>query len=265
MFVACPHCGFLVASLGTATRRCPRCGGSVETSQAAVPATEADAPAADEDAGSPTGQAADAADADTAAATDAHTDTDTAAAAGEPVPAAPATPPVRRSQRAPSFVRRHAPAPTRSSDRRWWWVVVPLALLLALQLLLAQRVELAADARWRPVIGQLCGVLQCEVPAWREPTAFTMLQRSVRPRSGVAGVLRVDASFRNDARWAQPWPTVLLTLSDMEGRPVGLRAFQPHEYRGHGDGRIAPGQSATIRFDVIEPAQRVVAFTFDFQ
>lgn len=264
MFVACPHCGFLVASLGTATRRCPRCGGAVEAGQAKPLETEADAPAAGEDADGATGHAADAADTDTAAAT--NTSTDTAAAAGEPDTAAPATSPVRRSQRAPSFVRRHAPAPAHSSDRRWWWVVVTLTLLLALQLLLAQREELAANARWRPVIGHLCGVLHCKLPAWREPAAFTMLQRSVRPRPGVAGVLRVDASFRNDARWAQPWPTVLLTLSDMEGRPVGLRAFQPHEYlSGHGGGRIAPGQSATIRFDVIEPAQRVVAFTFDFK
>lgn len=272
MFVACPHCGFLVASLGTPTRRCPRCGGAVEAGQAQPLETEADAPAAGEDADGATARAADAADTDTAGATDADTPADTstdtaaAAAAGEPVPVAPATSPVRRSQRAPSFVRRHAPALAHSSDRRWWWIVVALALLLALQLLLAQREELAANARWRPAISRLCGVLHCEIPTWREPTAFTMLQRSVRPKPGVVGVLRVDASFRNDARWAQPWPTVLLTLSDMEGRPVGLRAFQPHEYlRGHGDDRIAPGQSATIRFDVIEPAQRVVAFTFDFK
>jgi hypothetical protein len=57
----------------------------------------------------------------------------------------------------------------------------------------------------------------------------------------------------------------LLTLSDMDGRQVGLRAFTPAEYRSQGDaGHIAPGQSATIQLDVVEPAQRVVAFTFDF-
>ena len=92
-----------------------------------------------------------------------------------------------------------------------------------------------------------------------------MLQRSVQPRAGTRGVLHVSASFRNDARWAQSWPTVLLTLSDMDGRQVGMRAFTPADYLGKdARGTIAPGQSATIQLDVVEPAQQVVAFTFDF-
>lgn len=260
MFVACPHCGFLVASLGTASQRCPRCSGAVDTGEA-VPLERV----AEAQAGKDVANTGDAGDAGEPGAAPAAGPGEAAAATGEPAPVAPA-PRARRSQRAPSFVRRHAPAAARPGDRRWWPLVVVLGLGLALQLLLAQRQELAANARWRPVIAQLCGVLRCEVPAWREPAAFSMLQRSVRPRPGVPGVLRVEASFRNDARWAQPWPAVLLTLSDMEGRPVGQRAFQPHEYRRGADGgRIAPGQSVAIRFDVIEPAQPVVAFTFDFR
>ena len=186
-------------------------------------------------------------------------------AADEAAPAAPKTR-RKRGHHAPSFVRRHAPAPVRSSSGRWWLIVAALGLLLVLQMLLAQREELAANARWRPLISGLCNALQCEVPAWREPAAFTMLQRSVQPKPGATGVLRVSASFRNDARWPQPWPTVLLTLSDMDGRQVGLRAFNPDEYRnGSGTDRIAPGESATIQLDVVEPARQVVAFTFDFK
>ncbi len=92
-----------------------------------------------------------------------------------------------------------------------------------------------------------------------------MLQRSVQPKAGTRGVLHVSASFRNDAQWEQPWPTVLLTLSDMDGRQVGMRAFTPADYHVEGDSaHIAPGQSATIQLDVVEPPQQVVAFTFDF-
>lgn len=145
-----------------------------------------------------------------------------------------------------------------------------LAALLALQLVLAQRESVAANARWRPLIAGLCDVMQCDVPPWREPAAFTMLQRSVQPRPDRPGVLRVSASFRNDARWAQRWPTVLLTLSDMDGRRVGQRAFRPDEYlrggaAGEAEREIAPGQSAAFQLDVVEPPERVVAFTFDFQ
>lgn len=172
-------------------------------------------------------------------------------------------------RRAPSFARQHARA-TAAAPRLHWsgpLLIALLAVVLVLQLLLAQRDELAADARWRPLLGGLCGALGCDIPAWREPSALTMLNRNVLPVADRAGVLRVDAGFRNDARWAQPWPVLVLSLEDVDGRRVGQRAFAPKDYRkGHKAGElIAPGQSAAVQFEVLEPAPRVVAFTFDFR
>ncbi|MFC5571485.1 DUF3426 domain-containing protein [Lysobacter yangpyeongensis] len=247
MFVACPHCGFLVAAHGGAIQRCPRCGSAIDP-RLARPLARDEVPAP-----VPT---ADAASGDDASAVEEQD----VVAASETQP-----PRRRRAAHAPSFARRHAPAPVRATHWRSWLVIAALTLLLCVQILLAQRETLAADARWRPLVGGACSLLRCDVPAWREPAAFTMLQRSVQPKAGERGVLRVSASFRNDARWEQPWPTVLLTLSDMDGRQVGSRAFAPSDYLPAGQGgRIAPGQSATIQLDVIEPAQQVVAFTFDF-
>ncbi|HEY0660191.1 MAG TPA: DUF3426 domain-containing protein [Lysobacter sp.] len=276
MFVACPHCGFLVALVAMPegeAQRCPRCDGLLDAEPAerdepVVVETAADAPAdADADADATVAESTDAASASLdPATTDAAAPTAPASAPG-PAAVKPARQPrAPRPRHAPSFVRTHAPASTKHTDWRWWLALAGLALLLALQLLLAQRDELAASARWRPVITQVCGVLRCELPPWREPAAFTMLHRSVQPRPGTPGVLNVTASFRNDARWPQPWPTVLLSLSDVDGRQVGLRAFAPQEYRKGGDAdRIAPGQSASVQLDVIEPAPRIVAFTFDFK
>ncbi len=244
MFVACPHCGFLVAAHSGAAQRCPRCGSPIDPKQARPLVAAAEAEAGPE-----------AAPAESAIAS----------VADEPAPPPTAAAPRRRRPHAPSFARLHAPAPVRSTHWRYWLVVAALALLLVVQVLLAQREALAANARWRPLISSACALFGCDVPAWREPAAFTMLQRSVQPKPGQRGVLHVSASFRNDARWEQPWPTVMLTLSDMDGRQVGQRAFVPADYLGPGtSGHIAPGQSATIQLDVVEPARQVVAFTFDF-
>ena len=251
MFVACPHCGFLVAAQTGTTQRCPRCGSPIDP-RLAKPLETPETPAI---AGSPAQSATPPADSETITPEPAH----------EPAPE-PEKPRRKRGPHAPSFARRHAPAPVRAT-RHWrsWLVVAGLAVLLLAQMLLAQRETLAANATWRPLVSRTCAVLRCTVPAWREPAAFTMLQRSVQPKPGERGVLHVSASFRNDARWEQPWPTVLLTLSDMDGRQVGQRAFTPADYRGaRDDGPIAPGQSATIQLDVVEPARQVVAFTFDF-
>ena len=172
-----------------------------------------------------------------------------------------------RRKGAPSFARHTVHHARTRAHWGWYAGIAALALLFALQLLLAQRHELAADPRWRPFVEGACGVLRCDVPAWREPAAFTMLQRTVRPQPGSAGVLAVEASFRNDARWPQPWPTLVLSLSDVDGRPVGVRAFAPSEYRAahRPDDQLLPGQSANVTFQVIEPAPRIVAFTFDFR
>lgn len=169
----------------------------------------------------------------------------------------------------PTFLRRDRRAPrVRPTERRLVGAgIAVLALVLAVQLVVADRHRLANDARWRPVVSATCAVLRCDVPAWREPAAFTMLERDVRALPGTRGALRVSATFRNDARWAQPWPDLLLTLSDVDGRVVGARAFTPADYldAAAAGATLAPGQRASVAFDVAEPAPDIVAFNFEFQ
>ncbi|MGN6513648.1 MAG: DUF3426 domain-containing protein [Lysobacteraceae bacterium] len=168
-------------------------------------------------------------------------------------------------RRAPSFARGARPSAPRP---RWRPIAATaaLALLLVLQVLLADRAALAADARWRPLVASLCKVLRCTVPAWREPAAFTLLARDVRPLR--PGVLHVSARFRNDARWPQAWPRLHLALQDVDGRTVGARTLAPAEYLGAApitQNGIGTGQVASVAFDIAEPSATVVAFTFDFR
>ena len=94
-----------------------------------------------------------------------------------------------------------------------------------------------------------------------------MLSRHVRPHPDAPGTLLIDASFRNDARWPQPWPRLELTLSDVDGRTVGARTFDAREYLGAPPAQpeLAPGQSASLSLAVVEPAPDIVSFTVDFR
>lgn len=165
----------------------------------------------------------------------------------------------------PSFLRRPG---ARLRTPRWQWgMVAGLAAVLLVQIAVADRARLAADAGTRPWIAGLCSVLRCSVPAWREPTAFSMLSRDVRPVPGQAGALQVQASIRNDARWAQAWPSLRLSLSDADGRVIGTNVFAPADYLDRAMDpatTLEPGQSAQISFRVREPAASTVAFTFEF-
>ncbi|WP_313398890.1 DUF3426 domain-containing protein, partial [Stenotrophomonas sp.] len=83
-----------------------------------------------------------------------------------------------------------------------------------------------------------------------------------------AGALQVQASFRNDARWAQAWPALRLSLSDADGRVIGRRTLQPAQYLGASadpQARLEPGQSAQVSFRLREPAAATVAYSFEFQ
>ncbi|MGX9721230.1 DUF3426 domain-containing protein [Stenotrophomonas acidaminiphila] len=171
---------------------------------------------------------------------------------------------------APSFLRRApaSPAAARRTPRWQWLLLAALALLLAIQVVLADRATLAARAGWRPVVAGLCAVLRCSLPAWHQPEAYTMLQRDVRPLPGRQGVLQVQASFRNDARWAQAWPALSLSLSDADGRVIGRRLLQPRDYLGAAHDpaqRLEPGQSAQVAFLLREPSAATVAYTFEFR
>ncbi|MDG6348055.1 DUF3426 domain-containing protein [Luteimonas sp. 8-5] len=170
----------------------------------------------------------------------------------------------------PSFISPPSAAALAQRGRRDWRgpaIIAALSLLLVVQIVLADRAALAASARWRPLVSTACSVLRCEVPAWREPGAMTLVDRDVRPHPARAGALRVKATFRNDARWAQAWPVLVLTLSDVDGRVVGARAFQPREYLGHEPEHATIGsqQAAQVAMDILEPMPGVVAFTFDFR
>lgn len=166
--------------------------------------------------------------------------------------------------RTPSFALNDAPVAVRR--RGEWWLLALLTLGLAGQLFFGERATLAANAQLRPVVETACDAIGCSLPPWREPSAFTMLARDVIAVPERPGVLRVQASFRNDARWAQPWPALILTLSDADNRTLGTRRFLPRDYLGDAPSStlLAPGQASQLAFDIVEPAPNVVAFDFRF-
>lgn len=168
---------------------------------------------------------------------------------------------------APSFLRA-APRPQARRVPGWQWTVLALLVIaLGLQMLIADRARLAQEARWRPLLERTCAILRCSLPPWHQPQAYTMLAREVRPLPGAAGVLQVHASFRNDARWPQPWPAIAVSLSDADGRTLGARVLLPRDYL-QPDLRhttLAPGQSAQMTVQVREPPGGAMAFAFQFR
>lgn len=283
MFFPCPYCQFLVnhhPQLRPLPHACPRCGRPLIEDGVSLVDLESSVPDAPDAEAASVAPAAPAASGSLATLlivppvaapvsieADPTAEENEEAATVEPVEAPPASEPepapaaATTASTGPAFA-----APTAAGRGRWRWPLIALlALLLGLQILLADRARLAADPGWRPVVENLCGALGCTLPAWHEPTAFLMLDRQIRP-ADTPGALRVDATFRNDARWAQDWPALQLALSDADGRVLGSAVFTPEQYLGAAPAtRLAPGQSAQASFLVREPAPGTVAFSFEFR
>ena len=283
MFFPCPYCQFLVnhhPQLRPLPHACPRCGRPLIEDGVSLVDLESSVPDAPDAEAASVAPAAPAASGSLATLlidppvaapvsieADPTAEENEEAATVEPVEAPPASEPepapaaATTASTGPAFA-----APTAAGRGRWRWPLIALlALLLGLQILLADRARLAADPGWRPVVENLCGALGCTLPPWHEPTAFLMLDRQIRP-ADTPGVLRVDATFRNDARWAQDWPALQLALSDADGRVLGSAVFTPEQYLGAAPAtRLAPGQSAQASFLVREPAPGTVAFSFEFR
>jgi predicted Zn finger-like uncharacterized protein len=174
----------------------------------------------------------------------------------EGVPAGPA---------APQFVLRRRRARVRGSGR-WWAASAVLGLLLAGQIVLAQRAELAQDAALRPWLQRLCAVLACDLPAYADPQRIALLNRDVSPHPSVPDALLITASFRNDGVWPQAWPVLELSMSDLDGRLVALRRFGPVDYLGQPPERavLAPGESVLVELEIVDPGNQAIAFEFAF-
>ena len=283
MFFPCPYCQFLVnhhPQLRPLPHACPRCGRPLIEDGVSLVDLESSVPDAPDAEAASVAPAAPAASGSLATLlidppvaapvsieADPTAEENEEAATVEPVEAPPASEPepapaaATTASTGPAFA-----VPTAAGRGRWRWPLIALlALLLGLQILLADRARLAADPGWRPVVENLCGALGCTLPAWHEPTAFLMLDRQIRP-ADTPGALRVDATFRNDARWAQDWPALQLALSDADGRVLGSAVFTPEQDLGAAPAtRLAPGQSAQASFLVREPAPGTVAFSFEFR
>lgn len=169
-----------------------------------------------------------------------------------------------------------APAPIYVRPRRhfsragaaWALGCVLLALLLAMQVAWAKRIDLLRNPVTQGWMARVCRNIPCNLPLIRDTAKLELLSRDVRPDPNVAGALTITATVRNDAAFSQPWPVVVVVLNDLDNNPVAMRRFRPAEYMTDPARRaagMAAGATAVVAFEVADPGKRAVAFQFGFE
>ena len=163
-----------------------------------------------------------------------------------------------------------APRFARPRRRRWPWVLASLLLLvlLGVQAAWIERAALIRNRVTGPWLQRSCATLGCRLPLVRDPSALRLLARKVEAQPGAPGTLLIGATIRNDAPFAQPWPVVVLTLSDASGKKIAMRRVLPREYLGDAQllrAGMQAGASAALMIEAKDPGQQAVAFDFAFE
>lgn len=152
----------------------------------------------------------------------------------------------------------------------WLWAsgCLLLALGLAAQVAWANRVALVLDPATQALALRTCKHLSCHLPRIRDTAKLELLSRDVRPDPQVAHALSITATFRNNAPFRQPWPVVVVRLTDLDNGTVAMRRFRPADYLPDPRRRAAgipAGTTAAVAFAVADPGSRAVSFNFGFE
>lgn len=265
MYTQCPHCQAIFrvrASALAAARGLARCGRCHREFDALASLTDT-LPRGSLDPGRavPAGSAPVELGAPLRTADDGQTDL--FAQSPSPAPLAGEVRVVRAGGGPPSFARANA-APGESG---WWWAGAGvMALALGLQVAWMNRATLLADARLREAAEAACRRAGCQLPLADDRSRITLGARDVGPHPTRPHALRITASFVNEAALPQSLPVVELALSDVAGRRVAMRRFQPHEYLGEQTlARLEPGAEVRLDLEVEDPGGDAVAFDFSFR
>ncbi|MFY9328734.1 MAG: DUF3426 domain-containing protein [Georgfuchsia sp.] len=121
--------------------------------------------------------------------------------------------------------------------RHWPWAIGSIVAVLGL---LAQgayyyRIELAVlRPDLRPALQAACEPLHCEVPRPRSIDTLGIDTSDLRPNPQRHGHLMLTATLRSKAVYAQEWPLLELTLTDVADNILTVKHFTASDYLPNG-------------------------------
>lgn len=122
------------------------------------------------------------------------------------------------------------PAP---KSRRWPWLVGSLLMLLvfAAQAIYFYRVEIAAQLPGlKPALTSYCSLLKCTIPLPKKAELMSIESSDLEADPLQANVIMLSALLHNRATHTQAYPSLELSLTDVQDKVVARRTFAPAEY-----------------------------------
>lgn len=159
------------------------------------------------------------------------------------------------------------------AERPFWrsrllWAGLSLLALLALlgQVAWLQYPALNRVEPYRGFYAIACDVLGCQLPPQIDLQAIRTSNLVVRSHPRQQNALMVDVVLQNTAPFAQPFPVLKLTFSDLDGEAVAQRRFSPNEYLGGelaGQNTMPVRQPVHIAMEIVDPGSNAVNYRIE--
>ena len=140
------------------------------------------------------------------------------------------------------------PPPRKRVSRAWWFGVALMIVLLGVEgaygfrAMLAQRYPVL-----RPWLEAACARAGCNVPWPREEALLKLEDSELNEVPGRPSEIALGARIRNLAAFAQEYPHIELTLTDVSGQPAVRRVLRPADYLGRA---VNPGEALPAGADL---------------
>ena len=168
-----------------------------------------------------------------------------------------------RDTQLPPSEPRAAPAPRRRVAISGWGVgAVVLLVLLAIQLINANRLALSETAVIGPSLGAVYSALGHPLQAAPQPSSWVISNINVTSDPETPGALSITGSLQNHADFAQAWPLLRVELTNRYGDALRARDFTAGEYlpANRPATWLGSGMAAHFRIDVVDPGPDAVGF-----
>jgi hypothetical protein len=119
--------------------------------------------------------------------------------------------------------------------RRWPWLVAALFLISILLLQATYHFRTALIVLFpeiRPYAAEFCARLGCELPLPRRIEQISIDASDLQADTANTNIMVLTATLKNRAVFEQQYPSLELTLTDAQDRPVVRRVLTPEDYLG---------------------------------
>lgn len=146
----------------------------------------------------------------------------------------------------------------------WWVGGLAMLALLAWQISIFEGEKLVQNERLRPWLELACESVACELTPYKDTSQIQVVDRSLLPAPDDIDGYEFRVIISNQSSLAQAFPSIRLVLSELGGRAIASRTFEPDEYLDMPRSNKMPvGKPFEIRLLLAKPSSEVGGFSFE--